>query len=344
MVRGMGTARLERLYRHMRRARAFDEAQATLWEQGLVSGELHLSTGEEAALAGVCARLEKTDAIAFDHRAGAGFVLVGVAPVAVLREILGREDGLNRGRGGHMHLFCKERLAASSGIVGSAGPTTTGFALAAERLRPRSVAIGVFGDGAMNQGMLLESLNLAAAWKLPAVFVCKDNGWAITTRTESVTAGDLVARAQGFGLPAERVDGLDPLAVSDAAGRAIERARGGGGPTFLLAKVARLDGHLLGDPLVRTATRPTAADRERMRPVLGEIVARAGGSLIERAAAVLELGRTSLRARGGGRDSKTDPLVRARGRLERSAADAIDAEVAREMEAAVGAALEGAAP
>jgi pyruvate dehydrogenase E1 component alpha subunit len=198
----------------------------------------------------------------------------------------------------------------------------------------------MFGDGAMNQGMLLESMNLAAVWRLPMVFVCKDNGWAITTRTASVTAGDFCQRAEGLGLPSMRVDGLDAAAVRDVAGRAIERARAGKGPSFLCAAVARLDGHMVGDPLVRMSTRPNASDRARVRPIIAEATATSGGGLGARAGALLELARVSLAARKGGRGRGNDPIRRMRRRITRKNADRIDEEVAREMEAAVASAQE----
>ena len=164
------------LYRAMARARAFELLQAELWEQGLISGEMHLGTGEEAIAAGITAHLEPGDAVALDHRPTPVLTLLGVDPVRMLKEELGREDGLCRGNGGHMHLFSKEHLAASSGIVGSSGPLAAGFALAAKHLRPRSLAVAFFGDGAANQGVLMESLNIAALWKLPLILVCENNG------------------------------------------------------------------------------------------------------------------------------------------------------------------------
>ncbi|MDH4198075.1 MAG: thiamine pyrophosphate-dependent dehydrogenase E1 component subunit alpha, partial [Candidatus Aminicenantes bacterium] len=190
-----------RLYKQMLRIRLFEASVGKLWRDGLISGEMHSSLGEEAIAVGVVDQLGDGDAMALDHRGTAPLLARGVDPVALLREFLGRKDGLCGGWGGHMHLFSRPLLAASSGIVGASGPAGVGFALAAEHLRPGRVAVSFFGEGATNQGMLLESLNLAAAWKLPLIFVCKNNQWSITTSSPSVTAGSLADRAKGFGLP-----------------------------------------------------------------------------------------------------------------------------------------------
>lgn len=164
------------LYALMLKARLFEEATAKLWHEGMISGEMHLGTGEEAIIAGIVSHLKEGDAMALDHRGTAALLMRGVEPVLLLREFLGCKDGLCGGMGGHMHLFSKEHLAASSGIVGAEGPAAVGFALAAQYLRPGAIAVAFFGDGAMNQGMLMESMNLASVWKLPVLFVCKDDG------------------------------------------------------------------------------------------------------------------------------------------------------------------------
>jgi pyruvate dehydrogenase E1 component alpha subunit len=146
-----------------------------------------------------------------------------------------------------MHLFSKAHLAASSGIVGASGPTAAGFALAARHLRPGKIAVAFFGEGAMNQGMLLESLNLAVVWKLPVVFICKDSKWSITTVSASVTGGNLVKRAESFGMPAREINGTDVECVWDTTQEALKRARTGKGPTFLLATCPHPEGHFLGE-------------------------------------------------------------------------------------------------
>jgi acetoin:2,6-dichlorophenolindophenol oxidoreductase subunit alpha len=330
------------LYRSMARARAFELVQAELWSRGLVSGEMHLGTGEEALAAGVAAHLRPGDAVALDHRPTPVLLLLGVDPVAMLHEVLGHERGLCRGQGGHMHLFSRPHLAASSGIVGASGPLAAGFALAAKHLRPRAIAVAFFGDGAMNQGMLLESLNLAAVWQIPLLFVCKQNGWAITTRTDSTGAGDLLERARGFSLAAASVDGADALATWQAVGAAVDGIRRTGRPEFLLASCPRLDGHFMGDPLVGAARHPVAEGKDLVGKVLAAAAAPAGGGLGQRAVSLARMTRVMRLARGEARDAKDDPLERARRALGRRRAEAerIDAEAAQEMAAAVRRAVE----
>ena len=182
-----------------------------------------------------------------------------------------------------MHLFSPQYLAASSGIVGAAGPAAVGFALAAVQLKPETVAIAFFGDGAVNQGMLLESFNLAVAWKLPVLFVCKDNDWAITTRSRHVTGGNLIDRVRGFGMPATTVDGSIVEDVWYAAGEALDRARYGEGPAFLLASCVHLEGHFLGDPLHRIAHHPVKEMTKMTGPMLQSAAKWKGESIHRRA-------------------------------------------------------------
>lgn len=247
---------LEELYRQVARIRYFETALDRLWHDGLISGEMHMGTGEEAVIAGVVSHLEDGDALAVDHRSTPPLAVRGVSLKSMVLELLGSQKGLCRGMGGHMHLFSREHLAASSGIVGSSAALGAGFALAAQHLRPGRIAVAFFGEGAMNQGMLLEAFNLAVAWKLPLVLVCKDNGWSITTRTRSVTGGSLVKRARSFGMPAECVNGLRVDRVWGVAQDAVKRARGGRGPSFIHARCIHLDGHFLGDPILRIYKEP----------------------------------------------------------------------------------------
>ena len=305
------------LYRLMFRSRVFEEAVARLWQAGQISGEMHLNMGEEAIMAGIVSQLIDGDALALDHRGTAPLVMRGVDPVLLLREFLGQPQGLCGGHGGHMHLFSRDYLAASSGIVGSAGPIAAGFALAAQVLRPGKVSLGFFGDGAINQGMLLESLNLAAAWQLPVLFVCKDNQWAITTQSAAVSGGRLLNRAQGFGLHAIEVDGLDVVAVWRAAREALQLARSGHGPTFLLAHCVHLEGHFLGDPLLDMMRKPITAARKRVVPLMRSMLKRQGAPWRERLAAMRGMTQT-IQAVQQQRRSADDPLGRARRQLSDS--------------------------
>jgi TPP-dependent pyruvate/acetoin dehydrogenase alpha subunit len=326
------------LYARMAKARAFELALADLWKQGLISGEMHLGTGEEAIAAAITGRMRAGDAAALDHRCTPVMVLLGVDMVAILKESMGLADGLCGGQGGHMHLMARNHLAAASGIVGAAGPTGAGFGLAAKLLRRGSVAVAFFGDGAANQGMLLESLNLAAAWSLPTIFVCKDNGWAITTDTASVNGGDLVARARGFGLVVHDVDGLDGPSIDSAAARAFRRARRGQGPSFIRARCSRLDGHFLGDPMVRTAHQPMKEGAEVLRKIMAAAIKSGGGSLTERAGSVLSMTRLLVKVRDNRRGGRNDPLVRTRQVLRRrhgTEVSAIEEEVRAEVRTAL---------
>lgn len=327
------------LYRQMLRSRLFEQAVAELWELGKISGEMHLGVGEEAIAAGVTAHLREGDALALDHRGTPPLLMRGVDPVALMREFLGRPDGLCGGMGGHMHLFAPDYIAASSGIVGASGPVGAGFAMAAQHLRPGSVAVAFFGEGAMNQGMLMESLNLASAWNLPVVFICKDNSWAISTESQRVTGGDLVARAKSLGMPAQSVDGTNVLVMWRAAGEAIDLARTGDGPNFWLARCTHLEGHFLGDQLLRVARGQSAPP---VRSLLRGVIRRGGAPLRERVANVLEVNALVGKVGRDHQGEGCDPLVVARewldtdpGRLnglERQVSD----EIAQVLEEAQG--------
>lgn len=305
------------LYALMLKSRLYEEAIAKLWYDGLISGEMHLGTGEEAIIAGVVSHLREGDAMALDHRGTAALLMRGVDPVLILRELLGYEDGLCGGMGGHMHLFSKEYLAASSGIVGTEGPTAAGFALAAQHLCPGTVAVAFFGDGAMNQGMLMESMNLASAWNLPVLFVCKDDGWAITTQSAKVTGGSLNERARGLGIPTAEVDGCDVSGVWEASHSAIERARSGQGPTFLHARCVHFEGHFMGFQLIRIVRDPLREMPKIAVPLTHSFLRPGGAALCERLAGLKTvLAAVLATVRDPRRDSANDPVRRARTTLQ----------------------------
>lgn len=309
------TADLWALYDLMLRSRLFEEAVTGLWNDGLISGEMHLGTGEEAVVAGIVAHLRDGDAMALDHRGTPPLLMRGVDPGLILRELLGRDNGLCRGMGGHMHLFSRAHLAASSGIVGAAGPAAVGFALAGTRLRPGSVAIAFFGDGALNQGMLMEAMNLASVWKLPVIFVCKDDGWGITTRSVDTTAGGPGERARGFGIEPVEVDGLDVARVWESAGTLIERTRDGGGPQFLHARCVHLEGHFLGFQLLEVARKPLR-EGSVLAGELARAIRRPGGPLRARLKGVGALAAALVSTvRDPRRDAANDPVHRTRSAL-----------------------------
>jgi TPP-dependent pyruvate/acetoin dehydrogenase alpha subunit len=330
------------LYRQMLRARNYELAVEDLWYRGLISGEMHLGTGEEAVAAGVVTLLEDGDGLALTHRCSPALVVRGVPLVPMLRELMGLEDGLCHGRGGHMHLFSKQHLAASSGIVGASLPTAAGFALANKRLRAGNIAVAFTGTGAMNSGMALETLNLAVAWSLPILVVCIDNGWAITTTSEAMTGGDLVERARAFGWRAESITGRDVRVAHRTATKMIEALRRGKGPAFLYATCPRLDGHFLGDPLLRLAKQPYAEGKETLAKVFSAAVSRGGGGFADRAGGMTRMMSVMAKARRGPtRERRGDPILGARKAMNSYEAERnrIDAEVTAEINEAVAAAF-----
>lgn len=330
------------LYGLMFRSRTFEEAVRQIWKDGKISGEMHLGLGEEAIVAGIVSQLIEGDAMALDHRGTPPMVMRGVDLVALLREFMGQPDGLCGGRGGHMHLFAPAKLAASSGIVGAAGPAAAGFALAGQMLRPGTVSIAFFGEGATNAGMLMESMNLAVAWKLPAIFVCKDNGWAITTPTNTVMGGNLLARAQAFGMKAIEVDGAEMEAVWSAGEVALSHARAGNGPVFLWAHCVHLEGHFLGDGLLDMVRRPVYSFRKRIWPMAKGFFRSGGAPGGERISSLWQMLGAVFKIRSQTADER-DPLVRTRQAL--AALDAVrlaelESVVRREIQQSVAKALQ----
>jgi len=318
----------------MLKARLFEEATAKLWHEGLISGEMHMGTGEEGIIAGVVSHLKDGDAMALDHRGTAALLMRGIEPVPLLRELLGHKDGLCGGMGGHMHLFSKEHLAASSGIVGSEGPAAAGFALAAQYLRPHAIAVAFFGDGAMNQGMLMESMNLAAVWKLPVLFVCKDDGWGITTKAEVSTGGNLDDRARGLGVPAFSVEGVDVAKVWEIAHSAIDRIRSGEGPVFLHARCVHFEGHFLGFQPIRIVRDPLKEMPKIAVGMTKSILKLEGASVSERITGLKNVMSSVITTlRDPRRDRANDPLLHTRAVLqkEETRLKALEDQIAKDI-------------
>jgi len=212
---------------------------------GMIGGAVHLSIGEEAVPVGVCAHLNDDDAVLSTHRSHGHFIAKGGDVKAALAELMGRETGCSRGCGGSMHLFDPSlTFLGGNGIVGGGIPIALGPAFAARYRGAEQVSVAFFGDGAANQGTFHESLNLAALWKLPVIFVCENNLYAnVTPFALSFPTKDIAPRAQGYGIPGVMVDGQDVLAVYEVAGEAVRRARAGEGPTLIEAKTYRFEGH-----------------------------------------------------------------------------------------------------
>jgi pyruvate dehydrogenase E1 component alpha subunit len=320
----------------MVRMRLVDEALVQAWADGLVPGEYHSGLGEEGINAGVLAHLSGRDSMALDHRNTAPLVGRGTDITALMLEVMGSEAGLNRGWAGHMHLMDPDLPAAADGMVGASGPLAVGQAIAHSLLRPGRVAVAFHGEAAVNQGMLMESYNLAVAWNLPVLFVCKDNKWSITTHSADVTGGDVVARARAFGLAVETARGDRVQDVFRAAGRLIGRARSGSGPGFLNVSCHRPGGHFEGDPIVRLLKNPRGQAAEWGPPMIRSARARTGGRVGDRVAAARVL--TSRGARAA-RDytvrARMDPVRRGRQLLESDVAERIEATERREVERAV---------
>ena len=239
-----------RLLRAMLYVRRFEERCVQLYSETKIRGFLHVYIGEEAVAAGVMDVLQPEDAVVATYREHGHALLKGISARSVLAEMYGKVTGCCRGRGGSMHLFDAEaRFYGGNAIVGGGLPLAVGLALA-DRLQQRDrVTVCFFGEGAMAEGEFHESMNLAALWRLPVLFVCENNLYAMGTalsRSESET--NLAVKAAAYEVPAWTVDGMDVLAVHDAARRAVDAIRCGGGPHFLEAKTYRFRAHSMFDP------------------------------------------------------------------------------------------------
>ncbi|ABD71663.1 Pyruvate dehydrogenase (lipoamide) [Rhodoferax ferrireducens T118] len=218
---------------------------------GPVPGEMHLAAGQEPVAVGVCAHLKKEDTVVGTHRPHHFAIAKGVPLDKMTAEMFGKVTGLGKGKGGHMHLFDPEHKFSCSGIIGASLPPACGAGLAAKKMGEDWVAVAFFGEGAANQGSFHESLNLAALWRLPVIFVCEDNNWAISVPKSNATSIEWVAdRASAYGIPGIKVANNDALEVYEAVAPAIERARLGEGPSLIEVKTDRYLGHFQGDPEV----------------------------------------------------------------------------------------------
>jgi TPP-dependent pyruvate/acetoin dehydrogenase alpha subunit len=209
---------------------------------------MHLAAGQEPVAAGVCLHLRVSDAVTATHRPHHIALAHGMDMQRMMAEIFGKDTGVGHGKGGHMHLFDPATHFGCSGIVAEGMPTAVGHALAFKKQGRDEVAVSFFGEGAANQGAFHESLNLAALWNLGVVFVCEDNAWAISVPKEKATAiANNSDRAAAYGIPGVLIPDNDPVAVYEAAGEAVARARAGRGPTLIEVKTDRLLGHFEGD-------------------------------------------------------------------------------------------------
>jgi TPP-dependent pyruvate/acetoin dehydrogenase alpha subunit len=235
-------------YRQMVRIRLFEEQVNELYTRALMPGLAHLYSGEEAIAVGICEALTRQDYITSTHRGHGHCLAKGASPDRMFAELLGKEAGYCRGKGGSMHIadFETGNLGANAIVGGSIG-IATGAAFAAKHLKNGRVAVCFFGEGALGQGLLYEELNIAQLWKLPVIYVCENNCYNEYTHYSETTAGDICARAAAFGVQTEMVDGQDVRAVNAAANRLVKRARAAEGPAFLLCNTYRYAGHHVGD-------------------------------------------------------------------------------------------------
>ncbi|CAN0621353.1 Acetoin:2,6-dichlorophenolindophenol oxidoreductase subunit alpha [Burkholderia multivorans] len=236
-------------YRLMRTIREFEERLHVEFATGEIPGFVHLYAGEEASAVGTMLHLSVADYVATTHRGHGHCIAKGVDVRGMMAEIYGKKSGVCRGKGGSMHIAdLSMGMLGANGIVGAGGPLVCGAALAAKYRKTGGVGVCFFGDGASNQGAIFEAMNLASVWRLPAIFVAENNGYAeATSASWSVATDNIADRASGFGMPGVIVDGFDFFAVHEALGEAVERARGGGGPTLVEVKLSRYFGHFEGD-------------------------------------------------------------------------------------------------
>jgi len=253
------------MYTRMVQIRTFEDAAGKNFADGLVPGFVHLYAGEEAVAVGVCSHLTDDDFITSTHRGHGHCIAKGVDIPGMVAELMGKSTGICNGKGGSMHIAdVNKGMLGANGIVGGGLPLACGAGLTAKWQRKGAVAVCFFGDGASNQGTFHESLNLAAIWKLPVVFVCENNGYAEATPVSyHCSVGDIANRSASYDIPGIVVDGLDLFSVYEAAGAAIDRARAGDGPTLLEAKTYRYYGHFQGDMVTYRLEQEVAEYRER---------------------------------------------------------------------------------
>lgn len=256
--------RLPDAYRQMHIIRKFEETIRDLYQQGKIRGSFHPSVGQEATAVGGCWSLTNEDSMSCTYRGHGHALAKGLSPRAAMAEMLGRATGCCRGKGGSMHFTDREHgLMVGNAIVGAGIPIAAGAALAAHLQKTGRVALVFFGDGAVNQGVFHEAMNMATVWKLPLILVCENNLYSeMTPYRETTSVLELCQRAASYGMRALRVDGNDVEQMYAAVEEAVQRARRGDGPTFIEAMTYRLWGHMMGDPEVYRTKEEVAQARE----------------------------------------------------------------------------------
>ena len=254
-LKNYGKKQLIGFYETMFRMRRFEEEVFEFYKQGMMPGLAHLYLGEEAIATGVCAALKDSDYIGSTHRGHGHLVARGAQIDKMMAEILGKEGGYSKGKGGSMHIMALDKgILGANGIVGGEIPIATGAAYTARYLGTDQISVSFFGESATNEGTFHESINMAAAWKLPIVYVIENNLYGISVDIRDVTnTENLADRAIAYGIPGIVVDGMNVIDVHQAAERAVKRARIGEGPTLIECKTYRWQGHHVGDPAVYRA-------------------------------------------------------------------------------------------
>ena len=256
-------------YEDMFLIRQFEERSAQLYSMRLIAGFCHLYTGQEAVVVGVQSVLKPQDSLITAYRDHGHMLACGMDPKGVMAELTGREGGYSKGKGGSMHMFSREKnFFGGHGIVGAQVPIGTGLAFAHKYNEDGGVCITSLGDGAANQGQVYESYNMASLWKLPVVYVIENNGYGMGTSVARSSAGpNYFGRGQGWGIPGEKVDGMEILKVQEAAKRAVEHARSGKGPYILEMDTYRYRGHSMTDPAKYRSKEEVAGIRENRDPI-----------------------------------------------------------------------------
>lgn len=260
---------LIRYYREMLLIRRFEEKAGQLYGMGLINGFCHLYIGQEAVVVGMQSVAGPTDSCITSYRDHGHMLVCGMDPKGVMAELTGRAGGYSRGKGGSMHMFSREkRFYGGHGIVGAQVPLGTGLGFAHKYTKDNGVAHVYCGDGAVNQGQVYESFNMAALWKLPVVFVIENNKYAMGTSTVRHAAGqELYMRGAAYGIPGEPVNGMSVIAVREAAARALEYARSGNGPYILEMNTYRYRGHSMSDPAKYRSKEEVTKMREQHDPI-----------------------------------------------------------------------------
>ena len=264
-------------YREMVLIRRFEEKAGQLYGMGLIGGFCHLYIGQEAVVTGVQSTLTDADSVITTYRDHGHMLACGMDAKGVMAELTGREGGYSRGKGGSMHMFSREKkFYGGHGIVGANAPLGAGLAFAHKYMDDGGITTCYYGDGAANQGQVYETYNMAALWKLPVIFIIENNKYGMGTSTTRHAAGELYKRGEAYGIPAEKVDGMDVLKVREAALKATDYVREGNGPMILEMETYRFRGHSMSDPAKYRTKEEVSSfkdDRDPIKLIKGELLA-----------------------------------------------------------------------